>query len=272
MTDFIALGDRCKAFEMAEAGRKALPYLPVLARLDGKAFHTFTKGLDRPYDKRFTDCMVEATKYLVQETHALTGYTQSDEITLLFHFEKEESQFPFDGRFQKLTSVMAGQASVAFYKALLKHLPKKADSTPVFDCRVWQVPRKQDACEVFLWREADASKNSLNMLAQSEYSHKELQGKKGRDMHDMLHIKGVNWNDYPAFFKRGTYVQRKRVERELTLKERMAIPEQHRPTGPVIRTEVQELLMPPISRLLNPVEVLFKGDAPVQISLTSIDL
>src|SRR5437868_6317488 len=109
------LGDRCKRFEMAEAGRKAMPGLPVLARLDGRAFHTFTRGLLRPYDTRMTHCMVETTRFLIEQLEACIGYTQSDEITLAWYEPPgSTTAYPFDGRFQKLTSVLAGLASARF--------------------------------------------------------------------------------------------------------------------------------------------------------------
>src|SRR4051812_24474708 len=148
------LGDRCKSYELAEAGRRAMRGLPLLARLDGRAFHTFTRDLKRPYEPGMSIAMIEATRYLVQELNALVGYTQSDEITLAWYESSQSlSEYDFDGRFQKLASVLAGMASAKFCQLVREHLPAKANETPHFDCRVWQVPSLDDAADVFVWRE-----------------------------------------------------------------------------------------------------------------------
>ena len=223
------LGDRCKEFERIETDRYALPGLPLLARLDGRAFHTFTRGLNRPYDERMSRCMIEVTSFLVKELHALIGYTQSDEITLLWYLPDPKSELPFNGRYQKLTSVLAGLASTQFYKSLLLYLPNKVNQTPCFDCRVWQVPSIKEAIDVFVWREDDAVKNSISMAASAYYSTRELYKKDSSEKQEMLFQKGVNWNDYPAFFKRGTYLQRRSFQRTLTEDERANIPEAKRP-------------------------------------------
>src|SRR3569623_3190240 len=102
------LCDRCKAFEQAEAGRRAMRGLPLLARLDGRAFHTFTRDLNRPYEPGLSAEMDETTRYLVQEMRPVVGYTQSDEITLArFEPSQTESDNDFDGRYQQLASLQA---------------------------------------------------------------------------------------------------------------------------------------------------------------------
>jgi tRNA(His) guanylyltransferase len=259
------IGDRCKRYELAEAGRRAMPGIPLLARLDGRAFHTFTRGLRRPYDERMSACMVETTRHLVDDLQALIGYTQSDEITLLWYVPSGgPAEYPFDGRFQKVASVAAGLASTVFYREMLARIPEKSSATPCFDARVWQVPTKEDALEVFVWREDDASKNSLQMAVRALYTAKECHGKGGAALHDLLHAKGVNWNDYPAFFKRGTYVRRESVVRTFSEAERARIPEAHRPAegATYVRTEVRPVELPPIRRVGNALAVLFEGAAP----------
>ncbi len=257
------VGDRCKALEMTEAGRKAMPGLPVLARLDGRAFHTFTRGLERPFSQGFMTCMIKTAESLVEEFHPTVAYTQSDEISLAWYVPAEAvasgSQLPFDGRFQKLASVLSGHASVIFSRLTQFYLPSKKHLVPIFDCRVWQVPSLTHAVEVFAWREADATKNSITMAASAYYSHKELQGVGSKQKQEMLFQKGVNWNDYPASFKRGSYLQRKKIEVELDEEERLAIPEPHRPPQgqKVIRSKVQTLDLPPLSKVENPEAVLF---------------
>jgi tRNA(His) 5'-end guanylyltransferase len=233
-----------KTFEMAEASRRLMPGLPIMARLDGRAFHTFTKGLRRPYDERMTDLMVRTTKHLVLNEHPDLGYTQSDEITLCW-LPKEE--MPFGGRTQKLESVLAGRAS-GFFNKWLHLLPEKVDQNPHFDCRVWAVPNLYEVFNVFKWRELDAVKNSITMLALAYFSPSQIHGKKGKDKHEMLHTLGVNWNDMPPEFKRGTYVRKESIAKTFTPEELAKIPEAFRPDGPVMRTDAVTLY-PQVSRM-----------------------
>jgi tRNA(His) 5'-end guanylyltransferase len=210
--------------------------------------------------------MIETARYLVHEMTALVGYTQSDEITLAwFESSQSASDYAFDGRFQKLVSVLAGMASAKFGQLVREHLPEKADETPHFDCRVWQVPTLDDAADVFLWREDDATKNSISMAASAYYSDAELDGKNSSVKQEMLWHKGVNWNDFPAFFKRGTYVQRRTSARTLTDDERARIPEPHRPPVDAVfqRTQVVELDLPPARTIANFAAVLFARAEPL---------
>lgn len=262
-----ALGDRCKRFEAVEAERRAMPGIPLLARLDGRAFHTFTRGLNRPFDERFGRCMVETTRSLVDDLRALIGYTQSDEITLVWWVPASGPQdYPFDGRFQKLASVSAGIASAAFARLAAEHLPEKSRSLPSFDARVWQVPTKEDAIDVLIWREDDAAKNSLSMAARAHFSHGDVHNKGGPALHDLLHSAGVNWNDYPARFKRGVYVRRESVVRAFSADQLARIPERHRPApgATVARSEVRVMEMPPIRRVANVIDVVFEGATPCE--------
>lgn len=245
------MGDRMKRYEMEEAGRRMMPRLPIMARLDGRAFHTFTRGLERPFDARFSLCMIETMKHLVKRFHATLAYTQSDEIQLVWLNEDPMAQMQFDGRYQKWVSLLASCASVAFYKEVQKSLPQKAHLDPEFDCRVWQVPDEQEVFHNFLWREQDATTNSLQMAAQSHYSHKQLHLKSGPLLHDMLWDKGINWNNYPAFFKRGTYARRVVYMKTLTEAELKRIKEDRRPTGPVMRTGIMCIDMPPTQQVGN---------------------
>jgi tRNA(His) 5'-end guanylyltransferase len=176
------LGDRMKMYEAMEARRRLMPLLPALARIDGRAFHTFTRGMQRPFDMDFTCCMIDTTVELVRSTGACMGYTQSDEITLAWH-----DHVYFDGRVSKMTSQLAAQATLTFYRWVLARMPAYADRLPTFDARVWNVPNRAEAANVFLWREWDATKNSLSMAASACYSHLALLGKNGKEKHDMLH-------------------------------------------------------------------------------------
>jgi tRNA(His) guanylyltransferase len=259
-------GNRMKEYEFVETGRRFMPLLPVYARIDGRSFSKFTHGLERPYDMRMSCAMINTTQLLVEETNALIGFTQSDEISLAWYSDNYDSQIFFDGKVQKMCSVLAGLATSAFMRECFMDetiLGEKARKLlPHFDCRVFQLPNKMELANAFLWRAQDAAKNSISMAARAYYSHKELDGKSGPEKHDMLHAKGINWNDYPAFFKEGTWIQRRKVVRNLTQAELERIPEAHRPTGPVERTEYAELEMPPFGRVTNRIEVIFDGAEP----------
>ena len=196
------LGDRMKAYE---ATPRLLPLLPTLVRLDGKNFHGFCNGLRRPYDERLSSVMQGVTAYLLEETRAVVGYTQSDEITLCLYSADYKSQTFFDGKTQKIVSVLASMCTLEFQRRCRQELPEKADARALFDCRVFQVPTLDEAANVFVWRELDATRNSLEMAARHYYSQKELHGKNSAALHEMLHTVDVNWNDYPGLFKRGTY-------------------------------------------------------------------
>jgi tRNA(His) 5'-end guanylyltransferase len=136
---------------------------------------------------------------------------------------------------------------------------------PVFDCRVFQLPNRTEAVNAFLWREKDATKNIISMAARSFYPHRELDGKSSAEMQEMIFQKGQNFNDYPAFFKRGTFVRRITEERLFTPEELVRIPEKHLPSPDtrVTRSRVVELEMPVFTKVLNREAVVFEGAAPV---------
>lgn len=236
-----ALGDKLKEQEGIQTKRKALKIYPLMARLDGRAFHTFTKGLARPYDERLSTLMVDTAKYLVEHTHAKLGYTQSDEITLTWYLDpsRPENEYLFDGKFQKLTSVLAGMASAYFTKELAARIPEKANLLGVFDCRVWEVPDMVSVYENFVWRQDDAIKNSISMAAQARFSAKQLHGVGSEAKKAMLREIGRPWEKEPVFFKSGSFVKRKSASVYLTAEQLSKIPKQHWPTGPVTRTSVE---------------------------------
>lgn len=262
-----ALGDRMKRYEGLESDRRLLPLLPVCARIDGRAFSRWTRDLARPYDERLSRLMRRTTAHLVRETGARVGYTQSDEISLLFYADDARQTVFFDGRVQKMASVLASLATAAFAAGVPELLPERAGHLATFDARVWAVPTKDEAANVFLWRELDATKNSLSMAARAHYPHEAVHGKNAAEMHDLLHSVGVNWNDYPTWFKRGQYVQRRTIARAYGPDEIAALPPEHdarkTPDLVVERTEVLEIDLPPLSRVQNRAAVLFDGAAPV---------
>lgn len=261
------LGDRMKGLEAHETSRRFLPLLPIYARIDGRGFSGFTRGMRRPYDERMTVAMTETTKALVEATHARIGYTQSDEISLVWQAETDQGSVFFDGKVQKMCSVLAGLATAAFTRAVLASEPDfvaYAERLPHFDCRVFQLPSRTEAANMLLWRNLDATKNAISMAARHHYPHKALHEKNGAEMQEMLFAKGINFNDYPAFFKRGIWVRRTAVERTLAPEELARIPERHRPDPNtlVMRTEMRAFDLPKFSRVLNREAVVFERAEP----------
>lgn len=256
--DFDNTGDLHKSYESRNIS-EVMPGIPVVIRLDGRAFHTFTKGIEKPYEARMSNAMKETTKYLIENTQANVGYTQSDEITLAFKNDKVEVPFMYSGRVQKLCSIVASMATAKFNQVIAQTMPERANMLPVFDARVFQYPNLDLCSQTFMWREEDATRNSLSMAAQTYYSSKELYGAGFSKKHDMLHAKGINWNNYPAFFKRGSYFAKRTVMKELSEYELQRIKEEFRPTGKVQRSLVIDLELPPYTQITNFVDVLFNS-------------
>lgn len=260
------LGDRMKEYESAETARKFLPLLPVYARIDGRCFSNFTRGLARPYDLNMSRTMIETTKSLVEMTHAKIGYTQSDEINLVWYSPDHVSKMIFEGKIQKLVSVLASMATTSFIQHCSNHGlgHRVLERPPTFDCRVFQLPNKVEAANAFLWREKDATKNAISMAARSYYSSKELHGKSSKEMQEMIFQQGWNFNDYPAFFKRGTFVRRVVEERAPTAEELQKIPEEYRIVAmTALRSKIVELAMPNFTQVANRTEVIFDGAEPI---------
>jgi len=263
---FKTLGDQCKWYEKNFSLEQAIPQLPLIIRLDGSNFHNWTKGLKRPFDKDLTQLMIETTKYLVKETNAVVGYTQSDEITLILYSETKESAIYNDGKKQKILSKLTSKCANFFNKERVKYLPehnKLAD----FDCRVYQTPTLHDATLQLLWRENDASKNSISMLAQSLFSHSSLQSLNGSQMQDKMMLeKGVNWNNLETKFKRGTYIKRIKTSRKFTAEELLKLPAKHQahsnPDLLIERSVIQEIEYPIFNKIKNKDRVIFFDEAP----------
>lgn len=171
------LGDRMKKYEAAS--RAVLPIrMPIIIRLDGKAFHTLTKKCQRPFDETFHSAMIEGTKALLDHIPARLAYTQSDEVSLLLiDYNKFDTQQWFGGVIQKMVSVSASVMAVHFSK----HFGKSA----YFDSRVFAVPER-DAKNYFVWRQKDAKTNGIQMIGQSIFSHKQLHLKSIQDIIGML--------------------------------------------------------------------------------------
>lgn len=197
-----SLGDRMKSYE--NSYRISLPIrMPVILRIDGKAFHTYTKGCKRPVDENLISVMNETAIYLCRNMQgAKVAYVQSDEISILLNnYTDIDTQAWFDNNLQKMVSVSAGMASAVF-TGLSGKIWGGITKLAFFDSRAFILP-KEDVNNYFLWRQQDATRNSVQMLARTLYSHKELENKNNSQLQDLCWQKGINWNDCPISQKRG---------------------------------------------------------------------
>lgn len=215
-----SLGDRMKTCESVPQNY-LMRRTPVIIRLDGCHFHSFTMGLKKPFDSILQRSMQDTMKYLCENIMGcVLGYTQSDEITLvLCDYKKLDTQAWFGNRVSKLVSVSASLATLAFNKAFNKYyvseifsddekytnlLKKKIEQGAYFDSRAFNL-QIDEVCNCLIWRQQDAERNSIQSLAQSLFSHKELCGISCKKLQDkMFSDKGVNWNDLPTALKRGS--------------------------------------------------------------------
>jgi tRNA(His) 5'-end guanylyltransferase len=234
------LGKRMKTFYEQVHKTHLVRRTPVAIRIDGKSFHTFTRGFKKPFDEILIKSMQETAKYLCENIQGcVLAYTQSDEITLiLVDYQTLESSAWFDYQVQKMCSISASMATMAFNKyfeqnrmnwfnnvpfediddpgnrnvQLLKAYTKASERGAMFDARVFNIP-KEEVTNLIYWRQLDATRNSIQMVGQANFSHTELHGKSCNDIQDMLFTqRGINWNDYPTHMKRGTCVVKKFVE------------------------------------------------------------
>lgn len=198
-----SLGDRMKGFYESVFKHK-LPYrMPVIIRLDGKAFHTFTRKLNKPFDEGLISWMNHTAIELCRQIQgAQIAYVQSDEISILLHnYKKFNSGAWFDNEIQKMCSISAAIATAAFNSTLRAQVVGPA----LFDSRVFVLP-EHEVCNYYIWRQQDWIRNSIQMVARSFYSDKECFKKNQSEMQEMIFQKGVNWDDFPVPLKRGRCV------------------------------------------------------------------
>jgi tRNA(His) 5'-end guanylyltransferase len=227
-----SLGDRMKSY-YEDRFRQSLPRRTyTVIRLDGKAFHTLTKQFGRPFDDNFIHMMDETAIYLCENIQGVKiAYVQSDEITLvLIDFDSLQTESWFDGNIQKITSVSAALATSAFNKQYFKYQfycvwneNLRTDNTESaeffdtltlaqFDSRVFVIPEHEEVKNCLVWRQQDAIRNSVQMVAQSLFTHQELHKKSIKNQLDMILQKGQNWNDYPDYQKRGRIIVKESYE------------------------------------------------------------
>ena len=221
------LAKRMKSYELVPKS-VLMKRVPVAIRLDGKAFHTFTRGFQKPFDDILIKTMQETMKYLCENIQGcVLGYTQSDEITLiLIDYKKLTSNAWFDYEVQKICSIAASMATMAFNFFFEKLVSKTYNCNDwdrthywgksidgdefgyfkmaMFDARCFNIP-KEEVANLIYWRQLDATRNSIQMVGQANFSHKELQNKSCNQIQDMLFLeKGINWNDLETHKKRGS--------------------------------------------------------------------
>lgn len=233
------LGCRMKTFYEQIPKTKLMRRCPVAIRIDGRAFHTFTRGFQKPFDEVLIKSMQETMKYLCENIQGcVLGYTQSDEITLiLVDYKKLTSSAWFDYEVQKICSIAASMSTMAFNNIFSKYVnefdlelayndngidteenrklweiyKKAINKGAMFDARCFNIP-KEEVTNLVYWRQLDASRNSIQMVGQANFSHKELQNKSCNDIQDMLMTqKGINWNDLPTYQKRGSCCVRNKI-------------------------------------------------------------
>ena len=238
------LGIRMKTFYEEIPKSKLMRRTPVAIRVDGRSFHTFTRGFNVPFDDVLIKTMQETMKYLCENIQGcVLGYTQSDEITLiLVDYKKLTSAAFFDYEVQKICSITASMATMAFNKDFKKNTDiyseskavtgylgqyygdyenaseqldiyrKAFDKGAMFDARCFNIP-KEEVANLIYWRQLDATRNSIQMVGQANFSHNELQNKSCNDVQNMLLTqKNINWNDLPTYQKRGSCCVKKEIE------------------------------------------------------------
>lgn len=233
--DKTSLGDRMKNNYENISRYYLTRRMPVIIRIDGKAFHTFTRGFKKPFDDILVSTMQDTMKYLCENIQGcVLGYTQSDEISLvLVDYAELTTDAWFGNNLQKMCSVSASMATLAFNKFFSGRvqefmydccdefgddvLPEKQNdyelahnvyfkkfNAAMFDSRVFTIP-KEEVCNYLIWRQQDSTRNSIQSVGQANFSQKELHGKSCNNIQDMLMIqKGINWNDYATTLKRGS--------------------------------------------------------------------
>lgn len=212
MTDKQSLEDRMRGYESRD--KVQYPNTSVIvARIDGRGFSKLTKNMTKPFDARFTDAMVHTTRALVEETCATVGYTQSDEISLVWHCDNPEGQVFFNGKVQKLVSICASIATAYFNEYFY---PGELAKLAQFDCRVFEVPSKGEAINYLIYRQRDGIRNSVSMVAQHKFSHRSLMGVSTNEQLEMLRSRGIDWaNDFKPANQIGTFMQRRPYMRDL---------------------------------------------------------
>ncbi len=233
---------------------------PCILRLDGRAFHRFTQGLPDPFDARLAQLMQATTAYLVEITHAVCGYTQSDEISLVLWARKPGEQLYFGGKIHKLISVTAAEATLYFHQAKQTlDLPEKQLHYPVhFDCRFLQVPTATEAVNYLRWREQEAQRNSVAQLARQHFDRKSLLHKNTAELKNLLRQHRTPWETLSEHAQRGTFFQTQITEVSFEPTQTSLPPKHHGHTQKsYFRRQVQALDIKDLQHLEDPESFFF---------------
>lgn len=264
----MSLGNRMKEYESVHTQTSLVPGIPVYVRLDMRCGHTFTRGLQKPFDPDFALTMKEVAKQLHDKTNALISYVQSDEISLCY---LEPSKMPFETRLFKLESVLAGMASAAFcvYGSKTKLKDRIEKLIPHFDCRVCQMPL-EEIPNMLLFRERDCLKNAITLVALEHFSNKQIHKKNsGEKIEMLLKEAGVDFaKDIDEDFRVGSWFRRVVFQKELDVETLAKIPEKQRVLDEngkmlVTRSEVRQLKFGmPLSKMANKLAVVLGDEQP----------
>lgn len=223
MEDFDIVSHIMKVQESSNSIRFDKNNGPVVARLDGKNFSKLTKIFKSPFSYDFMDYMDNVTRKLIEYSNADVGFTQSDEITLCWLKNPY-----FDGKQQKINSVLASLASLKMFEELDSYRnSKQLNMYPIFDCRSIQLENSRLVEKNIRWRQSDCTRNAIQTLCRHYYSHNECDKKKINEMLDMIKLKGDNFDYYPKRFKYGLLITRETQRRKLTGAELNELPELH---------------------------------------------
>jgi tRNA(His) guanylyltransferase len=234
-----SLGDRMKDY-YENRTRSFLPRRTyTIIRVDGKAFHSYTRGLTRPFDEKLVNDMDETACYMCKNIQgAKFAFVQSDEISILLtDFDTLTTDAWFDGNIQKISSISASLATAKFNEL-------RPSKIALFDSRVFVIPSDIEVENYFIWRQQDTVRNSIQAVGYSLYSPKEVYGKNTNELQEMCFQKGVNWNDLPAKLKRGRLIIKEEYDKDGAIRTRWISSE------PPIFTQERNILSSLIPKLV----------------------
>ena len=209
----VSIATRMKGYEKVNQ-TSLTRRMPVIVRVDGRSFHTLTRGMTRPFDHNLISIMQNTAQQMTKNIPGCSlAYVQSDEISfLLTDYKTLETQPWFDNKVQKIASVTASMATAYFNREFAKVFPEKYDkASALFDSRVFNIPR-EEVVNYVLWRQQDWTRNSVQMLGRSKFSAKQMLKKSNAEVQEMLWQEGINWNDLPVHLRRGACIVKEMVE------------------------------------------------------------
>lgn len=266
------LGDWSKWLEKNFSPERMIPTLPVIIRLDGNNFSKWTKQsyFTKPYDFILSEVMALTTKKLLEETSGVIGYTQSDEITLILYSDNRLSSIYHEGKKQKILSKLTGVCVNTFNELIRDNLYPEIPPFANFDCRIYQTPTLKDAASQLLWRELDAIRNSIQMLAQYHLGHKKTQNKNTTELKKELDFLNVSWDKMDEPFRRGRYFKKRTIENFFTQDELEKLPpkhEAHKNPGMIFKRSIIEEVkdFPYLKDVNNVVDLIFNDNYKIKL-------